>query len=358
MIDGVFVINAIAHAYNMDPANARQNRVAQAFPGFLAAIHATWNPPEIQVPKELFLTDQSVEVLTATQFKESNTDMAVSHRLALDGWSFTPVVDHHKNVEITRRWPDRYITYLGVNSFDPVPFSIKEMERQRADLPDAVGLKLYPDGVSPLRVWRMDDPKTAYPLYRAAQDLGLKVIAVHKAVPNGPVPMSAYKVDDVDRAAYDFPELNFEIVHAGMAFTAETAQAIARFPNVYANLEVTSLLLNKAPGLFEEALAELLLWGGPEKIFWADGGLFTHSRYLLERFWNLEFSPRVVERFGVQISREDKVKILGQSYADMIGLDIEVAKAKIADDEFARHVRENGLDEPFSNWRAMAEGTR
>jgi len=354
MIEDAFVINAVAHAYDLRPANARQNRVGRAFIEMMANIHATWNPAEMQVPREVFLADQTIEVLTATQFRESHTDMAVSHRLALDGWTFSPAVDHHKNVEAMRRWPDRYITYVGVNPFEGTAAAIKDMERQYNDLPTAVGLKLYPDSVSPIRSWRMDDPKVAYPLFEAARDIGLKVIAVHKAVPNGPVPMNPYRVDDVDLAACDFPDLSFEIVHAGMAFTDETAQAIARFPNVYANLEVTTLLLHKAPGVFEDVLAQLLLWGGAEKLFWADGGLFTHSQYLLERFWNLEFSPATVAKYGIQISREDKVKILGRSYANMIGLDIEAAAARIADDEFSVHVRENGLDSPFSNWMKAA----
>ena len=38
--------------------------------------------------------------------------------------------------------------------------------------------------------------------------------------------------------AIHFPDLNFEIVHSGLAFVEETAHAIARSHNVYANLEI------------------------------------------------------------------------------------------------------------------------
>src|SRR3546814_6907342 len=51
----------------------------------------------------------------------------------------------------------------------------------------------------------MDDPEVAFPLFERAQALGIKVIAIHKAVPLGPVPMEHYRVDDIDRALTAFP---------------------------------------------------------------------------------------------------------------------------------------------------------
>ncbi|WP_033293618.1 amidohydrolase family protein [Amycolatopsis jejuensis] len=351
MIDNdVFVINAIAHAYDFSAANIRRNRVGRALPELVYGIHRTWNPPELQVPREVFLSDQTMEMLSATQFLESQVDLAVSHHIDLDGWTFDSIVSHAKNCEAARRWPQRYLLYVGAAPFRGIDVAIKDMERQVADLPEAVGLKLYPDSVAPIRSWRMDDPEVAYPLYESARDLGLKVIAIHKALPNGPVPMNPYRVDDVDRAAYDFPDLNFEIVHAGMAFVDETAQAIARFPNVYANLETTSLLLNKAPRIFGEVLAQFLYWGGAQKIFWADGGVLGHSQSLLEKFWAFELPADLEDKYQVSLTREIKADILGRNYAAMIGLDIAAARARIETDEFSVAVRENGLQAPYSNW--------
>src|SRR3546814_16175659 len=84
----------------------------------------------------------------------------------------------------------------------------------------------------------MDDPEVAFPLFERAQALGIKVIAIHKAVPLGPVPMEHYRVDDIDRALTAFPDLQFEIVHGGMAFLEETAWQPGRFPNLSFNPEV------------------------------------------------------------------------------------------------------------------------
>lgn len=42
-------------------------------------------------------------------------------------------------------------------------------------------------------------------------------------------------LDDIGGAADAFPELNFEIVHGGMAFLDETGMQLSLFPNVYVN---------------------------------------------------------------------------------------------------------------------------
>src|SRR3546814_21066643 len=91
-----------------------------------------------------------------------------------------------KAVEANRRWPDRIINYCGV---DPLQGSaaLDELERQ-VELLHPVGLKLYPNSWlgSEVRGWHLDDPEVAFPLFARAQALGIKVIAIHKAVPPGP----------------------------------------------------------------------------------------------------------------------------------------------------------------------------
>jgi hypothetical protein len=41
--------------------------------------------------------------------------------------------------------------------------------------------------------WHMDDLELAFPIFQRALDLGLKAIAIHKAIPLGPVPMDHYR---------------------------------------------------------------------------------------------------------------------------------------------------------------------
>lgn len=359
MIDDVFVINPTVHAYNLRDDNLRPDPVVRTFRESLWGLHSAWNPPDLQVPRDVYFSDWPIEVLADTLFIETDVDLAGNQNLRLDSWFHDGLCSREKNVEAVSRWPDRFVAYVGVDPTAGLEVCLRDLRDQKEELPGAIGLKLYPDQIDPLRSWRMDDPSLAYPLFEAAQELGVRTVAVHKAVPNGPVPLGPYRVDDVDGAAIHFPELSFEIVHSGLAFVDETSQAIARFPNVYANLEITSLLMHRAPGLFEEVLATFLFWGGPQKIIYSDGSLFCHSQALLEKFWALQLSDSLLEKYGVeQLSKDDKALILGGNYARVAAIDIEAAQAAIVDDGFAKLRRQHGRAAPYSHWlqAASAEG--
>jgi predicted TIM-barrel fold metal-dependent hydrolase len=355
MLDGAFIINPIAHAYNLRDDNLQPNPYARGLRDLLVKLHRVWNPAETRVPPEVYMSDWPVEALARTLFLETDVDMAANMYLRLDSWFKDGLCSRKKNVEAATRWPNRFFTYVGVDPMAGLDTCLRDIEEQKRELPGSIGLKLYPDAVEPFRSWRMDDPKLAYPLFERAQKLGIKTVAVHKAIPNGPVPINPYRVDDVDGAAIHFPTLNFEIVHSGLAFVEETAHAIARFPNVYANLEITSLLMHHGPGLFNDIIAFFLFWGGPEKIIYSDGTLFCHSQSLIHKLWTLELPEELLDKYHLrQLSKADKALILGGNYARIIGLDVTKAKARIADDEFARERRASGLQAPYSNWLAIA----
>jgi hypothetical protein len=141
-----------------------------------------------------------------------------------------------------------------------------------------------------------------------------------------------------------------------MAFVAETALALARFPNVYANLEITTMLLNKAPRLFSEAMAELLFWGGPGKLLYSDGALFAHPRLGLDAFAAWQLPDDLADRYGLPpLTAADRAGILGGNLAGVLGIDLPARLAAVADDEFARARRERGGPaEPFSTWSRLA----
>jgi uncharacterized protein len=353
--DDVFVIDAIVHAYNLDPSNAR-NKYGLQLGDLITGIHTSWNPPGMALSADSFRADTSIEAVVRAVFEESQTAMAVTHVLRLDSWFHDGLSAFHKTHEAVRRWPNRMIGYVGVDPLAPREVYLDDLRRQVDQMPGAVGLKLYPHAVDAYRRWRADDDDIMA-LFELAMNLGLKSVAIHKAVPNGAVPLDPYRVDDIDLAADAFPDLAFEIVHSGMAFLEETAWAIGRYPNVYANLEITTMLLHRAPGWFEEILAQLLFWGGPQKILWSTGAVLVHPQPILERFWALQFSERVLEKFGLeQLTREDKELILGRNYAAMIDLDLPSARAAVQGDEFALHRAEHGLSRPYSSWPVSPEG--
>jgi predicted TIM-barrel fold metal-dependent hydrolase len=354
VIEDVVVVNPVVHAFNLRDDNIA-SRFGAAVRDMMWNMHVSWTPPIAHMPKELFYSDWPVEAMAATVFLESNVDLAANMYLRMDSWFTDGLCSMSKNVEVAKRWPNRFLTYLGVDPTQGVDAILRDFEQQREQLPDAVGVKFYPHQVDPMRAWRMDDADLVFPVYQAALDAGIKTVAVHKAVPNGPVPMAPYHVDDIDEAAMAFPDLNFEIVHSGMAFVEETATAVARFPNVYANLEVTTMLLYRSPRRFAEILAEFLFWGGPEKLIWSDGCMLGHSQPPLQAFWDFQLPADLLDKHQLEpLSKADKALILGQNYARVAGLDLDEVKARIADDEFEKARRTRGLDKPFSNWRRMA----
>jgi predicted TIM-barrel fold metal-dependent hydrolase len=357
VIDDVFVIDATVHNYNVHDDNIQANRWARDLREMLYQFHSKWQPSDVQVPYETYCDDWSCELFVETMFLESQTDVGGTQNLRLDSWFHDGLVSFEKNVELMERWPQRFVSYVGLDPFLGPEACIEDLERQCEQLPGAVGLKMYPDRVDPMDRWRADDPELAFPLFEKAQELGLRTVAFHKAVPNGPLPLDPYSVVDIDGAAIAFPDLSFEIVHSGMAFLDETALAIGRFPNVYANFEITSLFALVAPGMFDEIMAKLLFWGGPEKLIYSTGAMQYHPQRILEAVWNYQLSDDMRARYTLpELTRADKELFLGKNYARIVGLDIDERKAAIVDDEFATRVRDNGgLFGPYEHWKKSAD---
>jgi predicted TIM-barrel fold metal-dependent hydrolase len=358
MLDGAFVIDAVAHSYDLRPSNFASGRYSEAVTGLIFGAHTGLSPEGYRIPEEHFLRDWSVEETANLLFVESDYDMACHHVLQLnayrDGGSGLA-----KAREAKQRWPDRFIVYAGV---DPMAgnAALEFLEQQVEEL-DPVGLKLYPNSWSAdsVRGWLMDDPEIAFPLFERAQQLGLGVVAIHKALPLGPVPMKHYRMDDIDAAADAFPDLKFEVVHGGMAFIEETAWQLARYPNVYVNLEVTASLTVSKPAQFTQAIAGMIGPSGEgafDRLLWGTGTSVWHPGPPLEWFWNeFRFPDEMVEGLGLpQIDEAAKRKILGENYANLVGIDLADAKARIADDEFAKR-RSQGKPAPYST--TMSAGT-
>lgn len=355
MIDGLPVIDAVIHAYNVDRSNFA-NEFAEPIADLVYHSVVGTALPGLAPTREQFYRDWSIEETVDQVFVESDTDLAVYHVLPM--WSFKDgLCGLDKAIEAQERWPNRIITYCGV---DPLADNaLDELDRQ-FEILSPVGLKMYPNSWlgSEVLGWKMDDPEVAFPLFERAQKLGIKTVAIHKALPLGPVPMEHYRVDDIDRACIAFPDLNFEIVHGGMAFIEETAWQLARFPNVYVNLEITSAIAASRPAAFLQTLAALIGPGGPgaiDRLLWGTGAMAFHPQPLLEHFVrDFAFPEELIAGTGLpQIDRDAKRKILFDNYARMNGLDLESRLAAIQDDEFARR-RAAGPLAPFSTARVQA----
>ena len=336
-LDDVFVVDAVTHSYNQTESNFRVPRYAQQVAEIGAALEAEM-PDGYRRTRESFLGNWAVEDTENVVFRESQTDFAVMHPQSItvfhDGLTAEAKVRKFVERNPTRAAALASIDAVGMD--DPQA----ELTRQVEEF-DPHGVKVYPsywetDGTH--HKFKMDDPKTAFPLWEHAADLGLDVVAVHKALPFGAVPMDSYKVGDVEEAAASFPDLTFEIVHGGLSFAEETGWQIARHPNVYVNLELTLTEIATSPSSFAKTLEGLVYGGGEmalEKIIWGTGAPHFHPQLLLERFWEYDFPTLETFSGPVEITREHKRKILGENFATAHGFDLDELEARTTDDEYS-----------------------
>jgi uncharacterized protein len=346
MIDGIPVIDAVVHPYNLREDNFR-NQYARWITDLVSNGNRDSGPAGYRMSREAYERDWSIEEVANMSFVESYADLAAYHVVPIRAFH-DGICSPEKALEAKTRWPDRFVFYAGVDPLEGQK-AIDDLEHQVELLGNPPGLKLYPNSWAGEEItgWLMDDPEVAFPVFERARQLGIKVIAVHKALPLGPVELKHYRVDDIDRAAIAFPDLAFEIVHGGIAFLEETAWQLARFDNVYVNLETTATLATTRPLAFAHALATLIR--GPKtlrQIVWGTGCMVSHPRPHVENFARtFRFSDQLVDEGHVpQITIEDKRAILAGNYARLHGLDLDACLARVKGDEF--DVRRGGPDAP------------
>ncbi|HWK43699.1 MAG TPA: amidohydrolase family protein [Stellaceae bacterium] len=352
-LDDVFIIDSTVHGYNTRPDNYVEgrfkDRVARQLSDTLYAGHSKLVPdgdPKWVLPLERFRLADDPDLIGRSLFAESQTDICIYHGTPLygiykDGGSPLSV-----GRAMREMWPDRVALYGPVSPWQPDALEIID---RLVEEDKVVGIKLYPmdliDGE--VKNYRLDDPEIAYPLLERAQKHGIKMVATHKAIPQGQVPSEPFAPFDVAGAAVDFPDLTFEVVHGGFAYLEETSWQLQRFPNIVVNLETSSsYLLQKSPKRFAELIGSFLMAGGADRVFWSTGCIAHHARPFLELFWDFQIPEDMQEGYGYPaLTEEIKRKILGLNHAGYLGWDVEALQAKLATDEFGQLKQ---MQEPWS----------
>src|SRR5207244_1476470 len=91
---------------------------------------------------------------------------------------------------------------------------LDEMERQIKELKiDA--WKMYTGAELGEQAWWMDDEQVAYPCWELTRKLGVKNLCVHKGLPLGLFNEEHCKPRDLEKAARDWPDMNFIVYHSG-----------------------------------------------------------------------------------------------------------------------------------------------
>lgn len=340
-INGTFVFDAVTHAFDTRPENEKGRYAHQMNE---ANFELQWShlPDPYRIPRDKYFRAFDAETLTSVLFLESDTDIACYHTIPAFGvfHQYSPMA---VALEIKAEYPHRIYCYGAVSPLEGRK-AVDDLERQAEDW-DIIGVKMYPvdfiDGE--MKSFGMGDEELVYPVLEKCRELGVKTVAIHKSLPLGGAPMDAFRPGDVDYAAIDFPDLNFEIVHGGFAFLEETASQVRRFANVYVNLEANTLWLAAQPLRFAHMLGVLLREGGPDKIVWGTGAMFAHPAPLLDAFQALEFTDEMTEGHGFPVLTDElKAKILAGNFAALHGIDIEEAKRNIAGDGIAARLRDEG----------------
>jgi uncharacterized protein len=181
--------------------------------------------------------------------------------------------------------------------------------------------------------WRCDDSKLAYPLYEKCLDLGVDVIQFHKGSPFGMQNMEDLSPIDLQKAARDFPDLNFIIHHAALPYFEEAVSIGSRFPNVYIALSGNLNFFFIAPRRVQEWVGRLLGEVGVDKLLWgSEAALQGTPRPYIESFiHDFEIPEDLCAGYGYpQITRADKVKILGANFARLMKVDLPAAQPALA----------------------------
>ncbi|MFC9427008.1 amidohydrolase family protein [Streptomyces sp. NPDC056987] len=356
MIGDTVVVDAVVHPYNLSSENRNPDAAEQLESVYAAHLLATGDARELRdyrLDRDEFFSDFPFEAIAGSLFVESPVDLAVIHALPNLGFARDYVTDPRRAAAFRSRHPDRFLLYATVDT--PVTdAAIAQLEWQVSEF-GVDGLKLYPaffyGGTG--EGWRLDGADFATPLLEAARDLGIRNVAVHKALWLPPAPRSAFGIDDLSAPLERFPELNFHVVHAGAAFLEHTAALLGRHRNLYATLESVFAYAVVRPRVFAKILGTLLQACGAGQLMYGSGSNLSHPAPLLAAFRDYRFPRETLDEYGFrQITARDRELILGGTALRVHGLDAAEVVRRTAGDAFARARSRDGGAPPWGYLRA------
>jgi hypothetical protein len=236
---------------------------------------------------------------------------------------------------------------------------LDEMDRQVKDL-KAEAWKGYTGQLIDGRSWLIDDEKVAYPMLQRSRRLGVKNICLHIGLPFPGTPEGPWHPRHIERAARDFPDLNFILYHAALksaeeAVRVDLSQPPARInwvtdlcelkrrnpqmKNVYAELGSTfGMTVITKPALCGHILGMLIKDLGPDHVLWGTDSIWWGSpRWQIEAFRRFTMPESLVKTFGyAPLTPEVKTRILGLNAAAVFGVDPNAALKHVPHDFVAR----------------------
>jgi uncharacterized protein len=229
--------------------------------------------------------------------------------------------------------------------------------------------------------WRLDDEKLVYPFYEKAVKAGITTICIHK----GLLPRDYERswagiwqhatVDDLPKAAKDWPQITFVIYHAALRPLLEQPELelaefersgyikwvtdLARMPaehgldNVYA--EVGASFANSAvanPRFCAALMGQLVNEMGEDRVLWGTDSVWWGSpQWQIEAFRRLEIPDDMMKKMGWKkklggADSEIKQKIFGLNSARLYNYKVETAYEQLGRDKLTlmkAHYQHEGI---------------
>jgi hypothetical protein len=246
---------------------------------------------------------------------------------------------------------------------------MEEMERQVKELKiDA--WKMYTGAEIGEHAWFMDDEKVAYPFWEKTAKLGVKNLCVHKGLPLGAFNEKACTPLDLEKAAKDWPDLNFIVYHSGYRGTgwlaggtgekvkdpkSDDPQEIPwisdilrilkknpKIKNIYFELGSTFHQLSLTPERCMHMLGQMIDVGGADHIIWGTDSIWNGSpQGQIERLRRLKMKDELIEKYKYSpLTDEVKSQIFGLNAAKLFGIDPKEKRNAIKADKLTQLKRE------------------
>jgi predicted TIM-barrel fold metal-dependent hydrolase len=256
---------------------------------------------------------------------------------------------------------------------------LDELERQVKELKiDA--WKMYTGAELGEKAWFLDDEKVAYPFWERTKKLGVKNLCVHKGLPLGLFNEKACTPHDVEKAAKDWPDLNFILYHSGfrgfgligrgtgervkdrgkddpqeIPWISDVLRILKKNPkikNVYFELGSTfNMISARDPVKCLHMLGQMIKVAGADHVLWGTDSIWGGSpQGQIVRFRKLKMRKDLQDKFGYGgLTDTIKDQILGLNAARLFGVDVKAKRQAIKADKLSLLRQEYRQDPAPSN---------
>ncbi len=332
----VFVLDCHTHLWDASPANQR-NKYGRGWIDCFYDYHRNLSPADYVWPLEKY-EKYSPETMAYDEFVKGYVDIAILQPTYLKDFYINGFNTIEQNSVMKNAYPDRFILNGRFDARDGED-GLDDLRRMKADW-DIKGVKLYTaEWRGDSKGYKLSSPE-AYRYLEECEKLGINNVHVHKGPTIFPLNRDAFDVADVDDAASHFTDLNFIIEHVGLPRLEDFCWIATQEKNVYGGLSVAMPFIHPRPRYFAEIMANLLFWIGPDKILFGSDYAIWEPKWLIEKFMAFELPDDLKQEYGVDLTMENKQKILGLNAARLYGITPTEHLSKISSDALAQQANE------------------